>query len=73
MKECVWAYMHENVPSPALFTLNEGASIGWRDEDQDPAATPIIRFTNTLRLFLIANIGKTGMVYATFFYNDNTS
>ncbi|KAK0086015.1 hypothetical protein PV325_004038 [Microctonus aethiopoides] len=68
MRECVWAFMHENVPSPALFTLTEGASIAWRDTD---VSTPSTRFTNTLRLFLLANIGKTGALYSTLFYNEN--
>ncbi|XP_034942928.1 integrator complex subunit 5-like [Chelonus insularis] len=68
MKECVWAYMHENVPSPALFTLTEGASIAWRDPD---VSTPNVRFTNILRLFILANIAKTGMLYFTFFFNEN--
>ncbi|XP_063988292.1 integrator complex subunit 5 [Diachasmimorpha longicaudata] len=68
MKECVWAYMHENVPSPALFTLTEGASIAWRDTDM---SAPGARFTETLRLILLPNIAKTGSLYNTLFYNDH--
>lgn len=68
MRECIWAYMHENVPSPALFTLTEGANIAWRDTD---TSTPDIRFTDTLRLLLLANINKSGPLYATLFYNEH--
>ena len=68
MKECVWAYMRENVPSPALFTRSEGVNIAWRDTD---TSTPNIRFTETLRLVLLANIHKLGPLYATLFYNEN--
>uniref|UniRef100_A0A0C9QQX7 INTS5 protein n=2 Tax=Fopius arisanus TaxID=64838 RepID=A0A0C9QQX7_9HYME len=68
MKECVWAYMHENVPSPALFTLTEGASIAWRDTEM---SAPGARFTETLRLILLPNIAKTGSLYHTLFYNEH--
>lgn len=68
MKECVWAYMRENVPSPALFTRNEGANIAWRDTD---TSAPNSRFIETLRLILFANINKLGPLYATLFYNEN--
>ncbi|XP_043288264.1 integrator complex subunit 5 [Venturia canescens] len=68
MRECIWAYMHENVPSPALFTLTEGSNIAWRDTD---TSTPNIRFTETLRLLLLANIHKSGPLYATLFYNEH--
>lgn len=68
MKECVWSYMHENVPSPALFTLTDGASIAWRDTDM---SAPGARFTETLRLILLPNIAKTGSLYHTLFYNEH--
>lgn len=68
MKECVWAYMRENVPSPALFTRSEGVNIAWRDTD---TSTPNARFTETLRLVLLANIHKLGPLYATLFYSEN--
>ncbi|XP_076180595.1 integrator complex subunit 5 omd isoform X2 [Ptiloglossa arizonensis] len=68
MKECVWAYMRENVPSPALFTRSEGANIAWRDTD---TSTPNVRFTETLRLVLLANIQTLGALYSTLFYNEN--
>lgn len=68
MKECVWAYMRENVPSPALFTRSEGANIAWRDTD---TSTPNLRFTETLRLVLLANIHILGPLYAALFYNEN--
>ncbi|KAK1117511.1 hypothetical protein K0M31_016544 [Melipona bicolor] len=64
MKECVWAYMRENVPSPALFTRSEGANIAWRDTD---TSTPNSRFTETLRLLLLSNIHTLGPLYAALF------
>lgn len=68
MKECVWAYMRENVPSPALFTRSEGANIAWRDTD---TSAPNVRFTEILRLVLLSNIHTLGSLYATLFYNEN--
>lgn len=68
MRECIWAYMHENVPSPALFTRCEGANVAWRDTD---SSIPSIRYTETLRLILIANIHKLGPLYSTLFYNEH--
>lgn len=68
MKECVWAYMRENIPSPALFTRSEGANIAWRDTD---TSTPNSRFTETLRLLLLSNIHTLGPSYAALFYNKN--
>ncbi|CAL7942676.1 unnamed protein product [Xylocopa violacea] len=68
MKECVWAYMRENIPSPALFTRSEGANIAWRDTD---TSTPNLRFTETLRLVLLFNIHTLGPLYAILFYNEN--
>ncbi|EFN88542.1 Integrator complex subunit 5 [Harpegnathos saltator] len=68
MKECVWAYMREHVPSPALFTRTDGSNIAWRDTD---TSTPNTRFTDTLRLVLLANIHTLGSLYSTLFYNEN--
>ncbi|CAL1679213.1 unnamed protein product [Lasius platythorax] len=68
MRECLWAYMRENVPSPALFTRSEGANIAWRDID---TSLPNARFTDTLRLVLLANIHTLGSLYSTLFYNEN--
>ncbi|KAL6431054.1 hypothetical protein ACFW04_007061 [Cataglyphis niger] len=68
MRECLWAYMRENVPSPALFTRSEGANIAWRDID---TSSPNARFTDTLRLVLLANIHTLGSLYSTLFYNEN--
>ncbi|KAM0729054.1 Integrator complex subunit 5 [Formica fusca] len=68
IRECLWAYMRENVPSPALFTRSEGANIAWRDID---TSLPNARFTDTLRLVLLANIHTLGSLYSTLFYNEN--
>ncbi|XP_024943698.1 integrator complex subunit 5 [Cephus cinctus] len=68
MRECVWAYMHENVPSPALFTRNEGTNVAWRDTD---TSVPNIRFTETLRLVFLSNINNLGALYSTLFYTEH--
>ena len=68
MRECVWMYMHENIPSPMLFTRPDGANIAWRDTD---TSTPNIRFTETLRHLLLANVHVLGSLYGTLFYNEN--
>lgn len=68
MRECIWAYMRENVPSPALFTRNEGVNIAWRDTD---TSIPNTRFTEVLRLILLANVHTLGSLYCTLFYNEN--
>ncbi|XP_008210247.1 integrator complex subunit 5 [Nasonia vitripennis] len=68
MRECVWMYMHENIPSPMLFTRSEGASIAWRDTD---TSTPNIRFTETLRLIFLANIHILGSLYSNIFFNEH--
>jgi integrator complex subunit 5 len=60
--------MHENIPSPMLFTRTEGATIAWRDTD---TSSPNIRFTETLRLLLLANIHILGSLYATLFFNEH--
>ncbi|XP_012270853.1 integrator complex subunit 5 [Orussus abietinus] len=67
MRECMWAYMHENVPSPALFTRTEGVNVAWRDTD---TSIPNTRFTDVLRLMLLANIHKLGALYSTLFYEE---
>jgi len=68
MRECVWTYMRENVPSPALFTRCEGTNIAWRDND---ISMPNARFTDTLRLILLANLHTLGTLYSILFYNEN--
>ncbi|XP_035740370.1 integrator complex subunit 5-like [Vespa mandarinia] len=68
MRECVWAYMRENVPSPALFTRNEGSNVAWRDTD---TSIPNTRFIEILRLILLANIHNLGPLYSTLFFNEH--
>jgi len=60
--------MRENVPSPALFTRCEGANIAWRNND---ISTPNARFTDILRLILLANMHTLGTLYSILFYNEN--
>lgn len=68
MRECVWAYMRENVPSPALFTRNEASNVAWRDTD---TSIPNTRFIEILRLILLANIHNLGPLYSTLFFNEH--
>lgn len=67
MRECVWMYMHENVPSPMLFTRNEGVRIAWRDTE---TSTPSPRFVDILRLLMLANVHTLDFLYATLFFNE---
>lgn len=68
LRECIWIYMQENVPSPMLFTRAEGTNIAWRDSDN---SVPHPRFTETLRRSLLANISVLSPLYATLFFNEN--
>lgn len=68
MRDCIWAYMHENVPTPTLFIQVEGANIAWRDID---TSTTSVRFTETLRLLLLANIHNLGSLYNILFFDPN--
>ncbi|XP_012524934.1 integrator complex subunit 5 isoform X2 [Monomorium pharaonis] len=68
MRECLWAYMRDNIPCPTLFTQNESHTVAWRDTDM---WKPHARFTETLRLVLLANIHILGSLYSTLFYNEN--
>lgn len=59
--------MHENVPSPALFTRSEGSNVAWRDPD---SSIPNPQCIETLRLIVLANIHKMGALYSALFLND---
>ncbi|XP_046419986.1 integrator complex subunit 5 isoform X1 [Neodiprion fabricii] len=67
LRECIWAYMHENVPSPALFTRSEGSNVAWRDPD---ASTLNPRCIETLRLIVLANIHRMGALYSALFLHN---
>lgn len=63
LRDCVWNYMHDHVPAPALFSRDSHGNM-WRDSTQD---VPGIQYTETMRLIMIANIGSLGELYAQLF------
>lgn len=68
IRECIWIYMQENVPVPMLYSRAEGSGIAWRDPE---ISVPHPRFTETLRLSLLANINILSSLYSTLFFNEN--
>ena len=55
----LWAFMKENVPAPSLFSVDRP----WRDlcsYQMDP------RYTERLRLIMLANISRVGHLYPRF-------
>lgn len=65
MRDCVWNYMRDHVPSPALFTCN-ALGIYWRDST---VARPPEIYTTTLRIIMQNNIKSVGHLYAHMFTN----
>lgn len=63
MRECVWNYMRDHVPSPALFT-RDGNGVMWRDPT---LSKPTKQYTETLRIVLLNNIEKLGDLYHQLF------
>lgn len=70
LRNCIWNYMRDHVPSPALFGCDP-SGLHWRDPT---AARPPPPYTETLRTFMYKNIDKTGVLYAQLFVNvpENT-
>ena len=59
----VWAFIRDNVPSPALFGSDRPSTDLWRDltdYKMDP------RYTERLRLIMLANIDSVGHLYPRF-------
>ncbi|XP_045475302.1 integrator complex subunit 5 [Harmonia axyridis] len=65
LKDGIWFYMRDHVPSPALFTLDSNG-IHWRDPS---VARPQDVYTNSLRIILQRNIKSLGDVYSKMFIN----
>ncbi|XP_013776240.1 integrator complex subunit 5-like [Limulus polyphemus] len=69
----IWQYMHDNVPSPALFTGRDSSSGQmWRDFSREAGpetAAPKCdkKYTDRLRIIMQKNIEKFGSLYVTFF------
>ncbi|XP_014227503.1 integrator complex subunit 5 [Trichogramma pretiosum] len=67
IKDCIWLYMQENVPSPALFPQSDCSTVAWRDMDN---IIPNIRYLDILRLTLIVNMRNLGFLYRIIFYKS---
>ncbi|KAJ8931709.1 hypothetical protein NQ314_015356 [Rhamnusium bicolor] len=65
LRECVWAYMRDHIPSPALFGCDSNG-IHWRDPI---LARPPEIYTNSLRIIMQRNIKSLGHMYAQMFIN----
>ncbi|XP_018328216.1 integrator complex subunit 5 isoform X2 [Agrilus planipennis] len=63
LRNCVWNYMRDNVPSPALFTC-DSAGVYWRDPSH---SKPLEMYTSTLRLIMQKNIKTVGQSYCQMF------
>ncbi len=65
----VWAFMRDNVPTPALFGSDRPSPALWRDLSEykmDP------RYTERLRLIMLANIDTVGHLYPRFLAPDQS-
>ncbi|XP_060525914.1 integrator complex subunit 5 [Cylas formicarius] len=65
LRDCVWCYMRDHIPSPALFSCDVN-EIHWRDPI---TARPPEIYTNTLRIIMQRNIGTLGSMYSQMFIN----
>lgn len=65
LRDCIWAYMRDCVPSPALFSQDDTGG-HWRDPT---AARPPSPYTDTLRIIMQRNIACTplGQLYGQLF------
>ncbi|KAK4875105.1 hypothetical protein RN001_011527 [Aquatica leii] len=60
LRDCVWNYMRDHVPSPALFN-SDNSGIYWRDPT---LARPPDIYTTTLRIIMQQNIETVGHLYS---------
>lgn len=65
LRDCVWNYMRDHIPSPALFGCDI-TGLHWRDPT---IARPPPLYADTLRIIMQSNIEKLGDQYAQLFYN----
>ncbi|XP_031350418.1 integrator complex subunit 5 isoform X1 [Photinus pyralis] len=63
LRDCVWNYMRDNVPSPALFNCDSSGMV-WRDPT---TARPPEIYTTTLRIIMQQNIETVGHLYCHMF------
>ncbi|KAK5644511.1 hypothetical protein RI129_005811 [Pyrocoelia pectoralis] len=63
LRDCVWNYMRDNVPSPALFNC-DSSGVVWRDPT---TSRPPEVYTTTLRIIMQQNIETVGHLYCHMF------
>ncbi|XP_075970219.1 integrator complex subunit 5 omd isoform X2 [Anticarsia gemmatalis] len=65
LRDCLWNYTRDHVPSPALFTC-DATGLHWRDPS---SCKPPATYTDTLRLIIQKRISKLGHMYPIMFLN----
>ncbi|VVD05093.1 unnamed protein product [Leptidea sinapis] len=65
LRDCLWNYTRDNVPSPALFPC-DATGLRWRDPS---TCKPSPTYTDTLRIILQKKISKLGHMYPIMFLN----
>ncbi|CAH2107656.1 unnamed protein product [Euphydryas editha] len=65
LRDCIWNYTRDHVPSPALFTC-DSSGLHWRDPS---TCKPPATYTDTLRLIIQKRISKLGHMYPIMFLN----
>lgn len=63
LKECVWNYMKDHVPSPVLFVCDP-TGFHWRDPQ---TSRPPVQYTNPLRNTMQKKLPKVGHLYNQMF------
>ncbi|XP_073987068.1 integrator complex subunit 5 omd [Rhodnius prolixus] len=66
LRDCVWNYMRDHVPSPALFG-RDANGVMWRDTS---TSRPPKQYTETLRHVMLDNLSSLGALYHTLFVKD---
>ncbi|KAL0892452.1 hypothetical protein ABMA27_015562, partial [Loxostege sticticalis] len=65
LRDCLWNYTRDHVPSPALFTC-DSTGLHWRDP---VSCKPPATYTDTLRLIIQKRIARLGHLYPIMFLN----
>ncbi|CAK1553432.1 unnamed protein product [Leptosia nina] len=65
LRDCLWNYTRDHVPSPALFTC-DSTGLHWRDPS---TCKPPTVYTDTLRIILQKKIATLGHMYPIMFLN----
>lgn len=63
LRDCVWNYMREHVPSPVLFECNANGVV-WRNPDTNRPTSP---FTDPLRRIMLKRLPVVGALYHQMF------